>query len=416
MKALTVNTYDISGGAARAAYRIHRALIENGVESTMCVNHARAGDFTVAGPKNYYENAIHTLRHVSGALLAKAQQSQNVSLYSTAFLPSSWPQKINQSNVDVVNLHWINHEMLSIKDISKIKKPIVWTLHDMWAFCGAEHYTDDFRWRDGYSKSNRPKNDKGLDLNKWVWERKLKAWDKPLHIVTPSNWLADCAKQSVIMKDWPIHVIPNAIDTNLWRPLDKAMSRDILNLPTDKKLVMFGAIGGTADPRKGFDLLKESISLLSVEFKNIELVIVGQLAPKNHHHLGLPTHYTGHLSDDITLLLYYSACDCFVIPSRQDNLPNTGVESLACGTPVIGFNTCGIPSIVEHKVNGYLSAAFDAKDLANGIKWVLEDELRYKTLAENARQFAVERFSYSAVSKLYKDVYASAIKSYGEAS
>ena len=106
-----------------------------------------------------------------------------------AILPSSWIKKINESTADIVNLHWTQHEMLSISDISKINKPVVWTLHDMWGFCGAEHISWDDRWEKGYNKNNRPTHESGFDLNKWTWKRKIKYWKKPIQIITPSNWL-----------------------------------------------------------------------------------------------------------------------------------------------------------------------------------------------------------------------------------
>jgi glycosyltransferase involved in cell wall biosynthesis len=409
MRVFSVNAYDIKGGAARAAYRIHQAVRRYGIDCHMYVNESISGDWTVKGPSSYISKTIPNIRHALGALSSRMLRTTNPVLHSMNFLPSSWPDKFNNSDVDLVHLHWINHEMLSVGDISRIKKPIVWTLHDMWAFCGAEHYTDDFRWRDGYFKSNRPVYEGGIDLNRLIWKHKLKKWDRPINIVTPSNWLAKLAKESVLMKDWPVTVIPNAIDTNIWRPIDKNIARKLLNLPIDIPLLSFGAMGGSADPRKGFDLLLGALKLLKEKHVDTELIIFGQLEAESPVDLGFKTHYLGHLYDDITLTLLYSAIDVLLIPSRSDNLPNTGLEAHACGTPLVCFKVGGLEDIVQHKKTGYLAKPFDIEDFANGIKWVLSDDLKHKELSINARLVAEDKFSYPVVAEKYYKSYCSAI-------
>lgn len=405
MKIAMVNHSDINGGAARAAWRIHHALRQSGVDSRMYVNRASAGDWTVTGPNDKIEKALGMLRSPLGGMTTRLLKTGNPILHSPAILPSSWPKRLNMSDADIVHLHWVNGEMMSVVDISRITKPVVWTLHDMWAFCGAEHYTVDYRWRDGYKTNNRPEYESGFDLNRWTWQRKLKAWKKPMHIVTPSRWLADCARQSVLMRDWPISVIPNALDVDSWQPVEKKLARQLMNLPTDCPLLAFGAIGGGQDPRKGMDLLLMALDHLRGQFQDLQLVVFGQNAPRELPDFGFPIHYTGHLHDDLSLRVLYSAADAMIIPSRQDNLPNTGVEALACGTPVIAFNTCGLPDIVTHQETGWLAKAFDTEDLAKGIQWVLNDEIRYANMSYQARLNAVNRFSIPVVADLYLKTY-----------
>jgi glycosyltransferase involved in cell wall biosynthesis len=403
-----VNAYDVNGGAARAAYRIHRALLASGERSTMSVDAATSGDWTVDGPTGRIRKQIPKVRHVFGAMASKFLNTQNPVLHSVSFLPSQWPQRLNSSDANVVNLHWINHEMISIRDVSLVNKPLVWTLHDMWAICGAEHYTEDFRWREGYFRSNRPAYESGFDLNRWVWKRKQKFWRKPVSIITPSHWLADCVKQSVLMHDWPVTVIHNAIDTNVWQPVDKVQARHLLGLPQDVPLLLFGAMGGARDPRKGFGLLREALETLRGNLSGLHLVVFGQMAPREPENIGFDIHYMGHLHDDLTLQVLYSAADLLAIPSRQDNLPNTGVEALACGTPVVAFNACGLPDIVQHEKTGFLARAFDAEDFAAGIRWVLGDAVRHAGLRVNARADAVARFSYPVVAEQYVKAYKAA--------
>jgi glycosyltransferase involved in cell wall biosynthesis len=211
------------------------------------------------------------------------------------------------------------------------------------------------------------------------------------------------------MRDWPVSVIPNPIDTERWQPFDQALARELLGLPKDVPLLLFGAIGGGQDPRKGFDLLQAALQNLRGEIPDLQLVVFGQLRPKDTPDLGFPIHYTGHLHDDLSLRALYSAADAFVLPSRQDNLPNTGVESLACGTPVVAFNTCGLPDIVTHHQTGYLAKAFDAEDLARGIRWVLADRTRQTQFGANARAQAVTRFASTVIAAQYQQIFEAAI-------
>lgn len=405
MKVLHLNKSDIQGGAARAAYRIHHALRKADLDSFMQVDNATTGDWTVQAPKSLIHDLVIKLYRVIAKGICFLLKTENPIIHSPAIFASGRTKKINQSDADIVHLHWVQGEMLSIAEIGKVNKPMVWTLHDMWAFCGAEHYTEDKRYILGYKENNRPNYEQGFDLNRWIWNRKCKYWEKKIHIVAPSQWLADCARKSYLMKNWPISVIPNAIDTESWRPIDKLYARSLLSLPSDKKLLLFGAMGGGDDPRKGFDLLLAALQNLKQQTIDIELIIFGQLAPKNPPGLGFPIHYMGHLHDDISLRLLYSAADIMLVPSRQEVFGQTASEAHACGTPVVAFNTCGLPDIVKHQQTGYLAKAFDTDEFAKGILWILQDIIRYETLSKNARQYAVENFSYPFVAEKYKALY-----------
>lgn len=411
MRVIVANTYKNSGGAARAAARIDFALNENNVHS-ICITNEPAGNFS---PAKYllfhYAGVLNKVRRKIASLFAKLLWTRNPVLHSPALLKSRWPKYFNSSDADIVHLHWINGEMLSITDIPLINKPLVWTLHDMWAFCGAEHYTEDFRWRDGYSNDNRPNYELGFDLNRWVWQRKVDHWRKPIHIVTPSRWLANCARRSVLMKSWPISVIHNPIDTTFWSPADQDGARSLLEVPASGPLLLFGAMGGGEDPRKGFDLLQSALGHLRHRIPDLQLLVFGGINLSATESFGFRTYYLGHIDNDLQLRTIYRAADAMIIPSRQDNLPNTGVEALACGTPIVSFNTGGLPDIVDHHRNGYLAKAFDPEDLANGIAWVLEDADRHKALSRSARQKAVSAFDSAIIACQYKQLYEQILES-----
>lgn len=411
MKVAHVNYSDVTGGAARAAYRIHRALLHYGIDSRMHVIRASAGDWTVQPSPPGWMGKRDGIRARFGEAVTRRLHTENRILHSPEILRSRWPERLNNSDADVIHLHWLGYEMMSVADIARLHKPVIWTLHDMWAFCGAEHFTEDYRWRDGYLPGNRPAYESGFDLNRWTWQRKQKHWRKTMQVVAPSHWLADCARQSALMREWPVSVIPNAIDLERWRPVDKTIARMILGLPVDRSLLLFGAIGGTRDPRKGFDLLTGALDHLRGEIQGLELIVLGQTPPMNPVDLGFPVHYAGHLHDDIGMSLYYSAADALILPSRQDNLPNVGIEAQACGTPVVAFNASGLPDIVAHKETGYLAKAFDTQDMADGICWVLADADRRSKLSIQSRSSAVAKFSPALVAEQYLRLYETVVRS-----
>lgn len=413
MKVAHINYFDKIGGSGRAAYRIHHALCQAGIESSMLVKEATSFEemIRVLSPKKQSTNLFRRIQTRYLSTIIKQFRTNNSILHSADFSSSVDVNEIIECDADIVHLHWFNSGMLSISDIGKIQKPIVWTLHDMWAFCGAEHLAYDFRWKEGYRKNNRPSYESGFDLNRWTWERKRKHWRQPMHLVAPSQWLATCVKQSALMGEWPITVIPNTIDTNIWQPLEKSSARQILNLPLDIPLVVFGAVEVENDLNKGFDLLRDSLYKLRDESIDFELVVFGQNASRSLPDLGFPVHYTGYLHDDITLRLLYSAADLLVIPSRLENLPNTGVEAHACGIPVVAFNIGGLPDIVDHLNTGYLATPYDTVDLAQGIKWVL-NKREDRSLGFQARERAVERFSNNIIAEKYLTLYKEIINNY----
>jgi glycosyltransferase involved in cell wall biosynthesis len=411
MKVIHINFSDTLGGAARAAYRIHSSLLQADIDSRMWVNHSLSGDWTVEGPNLKRDKALVLLRKQVGKAFSSVLKTSNPILHSPAILPSNWVRKINASDADVVNLHWVAGEMLSIKDIARIKKPVVWTLQDMWGFCGAEHYTNSQRWLDGYWAYNRPEDAAGFDLNRWIWERKLKNWKLPMQIIAPSDWLGECVSRSSLMKAWPVSIIPNPINTASWTPIKKAVARSLLGLPPGRSFLLFGAVEGTTNYYKGFDLLQAALTHLKgyAVAKDLQIIVFGKRPAKiSLEDYSFPIHFAGYLHDDISLRLYYSAADVMVTPSRLEAFGQTASESLACGTPVVAFDNSGLYSVVSHQKTGYLAKAFDVTDLAYGISWVLKEK-KNDFLNKNARLKAEESFSYSQVAEQYRLIYKKVI-------
>jgi len=417
MKPLIISYSDLMGGASRASWRLHRSFIESDIDSSMRVALKKSDDYRVFGPIGKIRKGVVIVRPLLNKLITSLQKNTDTILHSSAVFPSRIDKDINLSNADVVNLHWVNCETLSIEAIGRINKPVIWTLHDMWAFCGTEHYVkdkEDARFKFGYRKDNCPTENKGIDIDRWVWSRKKRAWSNPITIISPSNWLAECAQQSMLMRDWPIYVVPNPIDTNIYRPHEKGWCRDVLGLPKEVPLILFGAIGGSKDPRKGFDLLIDALNKLreSVHLRDAHCVIFGQGKPEMEPPLGYPIHWMGHLHDDPTLALLYNAADVVVVPSRQENLPQSGTEAHACGTPVVAFNVTGLVDIVRHKETGFLAKPFDTSDLANGIIWVLDNKERYISLSREARSRATRNWSQKIIAQKYLSIFEKLIEKY----
>jgi glycosyltransferase involved in cell wall biosynthesis len=413
VKVLHISTSDGGGGAARAAYRLHSALCRGGIASVMRTADKTTDDPTVLGPVNSIERLAFQLKLRVTQRLNRLQRSPNRIFHSVDWFPSRLDRFINASDADVVHLHWVHHNFLSIEAIGRIRKPVVWTLHDSWAFCGAEHHPhgpDDRRHQDGYQRTNRDPMHGRFDLDRWCWQRKKRAWVRPLHIVCPSRWLADCVQRSALMREWPVTTVPNVVPIDIYRPLPRATARDLFRLPQDVPLILFGAIGGTQDPNKGWDLLVTALQAVRPLVPATQAVVVGRADRRAAGQLPLPVHFVGHLHDDQALAMLYSAADLVVVPSRIENLPQAATEAHSCGVPVVAFRVGGIPDVVEHGVTGFLASPFDPLDLARGIEWVVKDRDRYDEMCLRARA-AAAKWAEDIVLGSYRQIYENACAS-----
>ena len=409
-----VNFSDRGGGAARAAVRLHQALRHQGTSSWLRVAVQRSDDpFTLRPASRFGRVAAH-MRPLAMHAMVTAMQGRGSAPRSPAVFATGLASELNRCAEDVVNLHWVGAEMVSIAEIGRIRRPIVWTLHDAWTFSGAEHLLEPSQTRrhvDGYNRQNRPESMSGPDLDRWTWRRKRRAWQRPMTLVCPSEWLAGEARKSMLCRNWPIFVIPNCIDTEQWRPIDQAVARDLLQLPHDKRLILFGAMGGTSDRNKGADLLLDALrSMQRDSLHEVELVIFGQSAAAAGEHWPVPVHYLGNLSDEVSLILAYSSADVMVVPSRIENLPYTAIEAQACGTPVVAFATGGIPECVKHGETGYLASVGSAGDLADGLQFVLANRDRSRTMGASGRDLVLRRFSSTTIADRYVAVYRQALR------
>ncbi|MEM9923905.1 MAG: glycosyltransferase family 4 protein [Cyanobacteria bacterium P01_D01_bin.50] len=406
MNPLILSTFDMSGGAARAAFRLHNGLKDININSQMLVQYKTSDDRSVIGPKNKLEKWLNQMRPTLDNLPLRLYPKHDYGTFSSQWFPDFIDYKVKHLSTDIINIHW-TCGYLQIESIAKLRKPLVWTLHDMWAFTGGCHYSLECdRYISSCGACTQLHSADERDLSRWVWKRKQKVFEQlDLTIVTPSHWLAQVAASSPLLKKYPIKVIPNGIDLQKYKPIDKNTARKWLNLPLDKQLILSGAAVNSY--RKGMHLFEGALENLSSYKDRVELVFFGSLQPDGYSRVNLKCHYMGNLHDDISLALVYAAADVFVAASIQDNLPNTVMEALACGTPCVTFNIGGMPDMVEHQANGYLAQSKDTKSLAQGISWILSNSSQ--KIRDRARQKVEQEFNLELQARRYSQLFAEVI-------
>lgn len=409
MKVLHLSTTDVEGGAARAAYRLHRGLLGCGVESRMLVQTKYGSDPLVSGAGTTIGRNAALLKYLADSLPVMLSRRRRGATFSPAGLPDRLAGKAAGMAPDLLHLHWTAGGFLRVETVGEFTAPVVWTLHDMWPFTGGCHYSAGCTRYTG-SCGCCPQLDSSIekDLSRRIWARKKRAWRQvPLTVIAPSRWMADCAKASSLFGTADIRVLPNGIDTTLFRPCSQTKARETLRLPQDKRLILFGAMDPTGDPRKGFQHLRHACRDLAGEglAGSVELVVYGATPAGTPPDLGLKAHYLGRVTDDTTMALLYSAADVFVASSLEDNLPNTVMEALACGTPAVAFRVGGIVDLIEQGETGWLAEPFDHRELARGIVYLLEDALRRIAMGRRAREGVVRRFASEVVARRHLDLY-----------
>lgn len=414
MNILHLSTYDVGGGAIKATFRLHDSLRRQGQASRMLVKRKFGEDRDVVegrAPLGRAEWLWRRLAFYADAIPTRFLHTGNTAGLSPAWVPERTAWHAAGLPADVINLHWVCEGFMRPETVARLNKPLVWTCYDTWPFAGAEHYAGDCRRAiDGYRPDNRPAHESGFDLNRWVWNRKRKAWNGvDFTAVAATRWLADLMRQSVLFRDRRIEIIPHGADLKLFKPADRGFARHVLDLPPDKRLILFGAMGGLSNRRKGGHFLLDALRRLAAQglAADTELVVFGCSAPDQPLDVGMPVHFLGKL-DELGLVLAHAATDVFAAPSMEDNLPLTVLEALACARPVVAYNIGGMQDVMRHQHNGWLADTFSVEHLAEGLAWVLADENRKTELGQAGRRIVKNGFGLehqaSAYVKLYQDI------------
>lgn len=411
MKVLLVNTSEKTGGAAMACGRIAEAVRKKGIEASVMVRNlegAGAGVIT-AGTSLHKQWSFLSERAVIWA--ANRFRSEGIFYVDIANAGIDITRTQAFREADIIHLNWINQGFISLRGLEKIVKsgkPIVWTMHDMWPFTGICHHADSCTKYTSECRDCPMLPKRGLnDLARNTFERKLHILEKAnISFVGCSRWLAGLCSNSSIAKGHKVVSIPNPIDTDAYAPADKYAIRRKLNLPLDKKLVMFSAVK-TTDVRKGMEYFRQTCEILhSTGRSDIEILILGKNSDALSRMLPLPSRSIGFVDNGSSLAEFYNAADVFVTPSLQENLPNTIMESLACGVPCAGFDIGGIPEMIDHRKNGYVASYKSAEDLAEGICWILDNN-EYQMLCTNARAKVLTEYSEKTIASQYISLYKS---------
>lgn len=423
LRVLSVCTSDAGGGAPRAAYRIHQGVRELGIDSHMFVKNKHSKDAVVVSLEEFvphnpiYQAFNWTCNKVKNKIqhFRWNQYPERKNVFMSDLRGADLHGALRKLDYDVLHLHWINQRFISLQDLPK-DKPIVWTMHDSWSFCGVCHY---FLECEAYQQQCGCcpflLSAKFNDLSHKVWKKKMEIYQNlDLHIVSPSRWLAECAKRSSLFGRFPVKVIPNCLDVEAFRPLNEREISPRWQTLQEKRLakpfVLYGAMNAATDKIKGFANLLSAMKLMEQNghADDFELIVFGATESELSMDSSIPVHYVGYVGNTQELVSLYNLASVMVVPSLTENLSCIIMESLSCSTPVVAFNIGGNCDMIEHKANGYLAKEKDDADLAKGILWCLENN-EDNRLGLAGREKVLRNYTSNVVCRQYKELFESLI-------
>jgi len=399
-----------------AAYRLHRSLLSIGISSVMGVGSKSIDGKDIYQPKTLNDK-LSALFGLSRELLyKKAIRHNNIPYFSfnvgPTLIQKAWIDKMLHIKSDITHLHWIGNGFLPLSKLAEINNPIVWTMHDTWAFTGGCHINNDCEnYRTSCEQCPQLKTTRSNKIAYHLLKSKEKIYRNiDFNIITPSSFMKEKVENSRLFHRTNIHVIPNALNLDEYKPLNKEYSRHVLNVKTEKKVIAFGAISATSDFNKGYDLLLDALRKITQQRNDLMVIVFGSDIDKQIElDIKCEIKFIPRLHDDISLAIIYSAADVTIVPSRQESYSQVSAESIACGTPVIAFDSSGPKDFIQHQYNGYLAKSFNTDDLVSGITWILENDERRQQLSENARKKALSFCCEKTVANQHLKLYESLI-------
>lgn len=401
MKILHLSYKDSQEGAAIAADRLSKALIQSGIDSKMLVQ-TKTTDFPfVNSIMNDRFDKIKAMIRIGVDLVTNQLLIKNTNEYFTLPLYGS-DVYLNKmiKETDIIHLHWINRGYVTtqtLKKLSRFNKPIVWTLHDSWPFTGGCHMTANCeQYLVGCPKCEYMRLG---SLSNLQVKNKKKVYDNlNLSIIAPSSWMKERATSSYLLDNRKISTIPNCLDTEIFKPINKVLAKDILGLPKDKPVILFFM---NKDIRKGNQYINEALSKINQKI-DCEFVSFGSSYVYQEIFGAKEIKCYGKIHDSYTLSLLYNAADVYISPAIEEPFGQTYTEAMACGTPCVGFDFSGPRDIIDHQVNGYLAKYLNVDDLARGIETCIINSVDFGV---NAREKAIEKFSYKKIADSHLELY-----------
>lgn len=395
MKLLIINFSDKYGGAAIATHRIYSSL-KKIIDVYLYVNDKNYKDKKIIARKKFPYFFFQEFEK----LLVKIFHYKSKKNHSYGLLPTGCLKVINEINPDIVQLHWVGQNTISIKEIGSIKVPIVWRLSDMWPMLGSDHYDNKINL-----KKKIDLNFKNIfNIDSYIYHLKKKYFKNNINYIAPSTWMKHKLDTSILTKQNYKEIIPNVIDTAFWKSKKQNKNKIKKKLNIKKEIVITYGSTFVDDPRKGFKYLLDSLNFLDFQYK---LIIFGHLNDKNLLHRlknSSKIKYLGNIDSRKVLRDVYSITDVVVLPSLLDNSPNIIFEANACSSPVVAFKNSGTNDFILHKKTGWLAIDKNSNDLAKGIKWCVSKKNR-KILKINSRKFCVKNFSEKNISNAYLKLY-----------
>ncbi|MFZ5953313.1 MAG: glycosyltransferase [Candidatus Rifleibacteriota bacterium] len=409
MKILVLNESNSFGGAAKAAKRIYSALKMFEPSSLYAVQRDVLSETAVLSPRQFFPGQNLWKLRITGALRRLFLKNPNVAFSFNIGFSSFFKGIVKKCKPEILQLNWLNNSCISLNQLEKLNIPIVWTLHDSWAFTGGCHVFQDclkFQHQCGYCPLLQ--SNKYPDLSSILQNQKERSYSriKNLHFVTPSKWLKEKATSSRLLRSFPIYHIPNPIDQKIFYPLDSRNSRQVFNLPIDKKLVLLNTFSIKYDLNKGTLFLAKALQ--EINDPRIEVMIIGCDSDPDNIFNQTRVHFFGKICEEKVMNQLYAAADVVALPSKQENFSNTLLESSACGRPSVCFDIGGNSEVISHLQNGYIAKPFIIEDLANGIKWSLGTDK--SVLKKYCSKKISENYSYQVIGEKYQQLCSSILK------
>jgi glycosyltransferase involved in cell wall biosynthesis len=414
-------TNDTLGGASRSAYRLHRGLRGLGVDARMLARWKHSDDPSVHQLEGQYlnEEEIAADKATRQRWVRDNRTELTDTLFSLGLLSIDVARHPFVRQADVVHLHWVANFLgpTSFASLAELGKPIVWTLHDEWAYTGGCHYTagcERFSQAGasaGCAACPQLREDPLRLVERFFAERRAALRSARLTVVTPSEWLARRAESSVLFRDHDVRVIPYGLDSEVFTPPSleaRRIFRVRRGIPRDAFVLAFG-VDRLGERRKGYDHLAKALAAAGSALGNVHLLRFGNAAGVAP--LDLPTTDLGTVNDDATLALAYGSADAFVLPTLEDNLPNGVLEAMSCATPVIAYSTGGVPDVVTEGVTGWLAPTGDVTGLARQIVRAAGDLDGARRMGSAGRHVVLREHTLRAQAERYRQLYAEILES-----